>query len=411
MRIRFSHGKPPVIAIAGHAGSGHCHSHNQFLQDDSAGLAVALSLFQEAAGISLVVKEVRAVPGLSGSITVETVSGGVGFCSPRRGVSTHEARLAKSIEGRCAIRTQTLAMEVFGRVYGQGAAETTAALQTALANAAVDSFVKNFPSVFIYGEENIPGNCGKIAGAVLDYMGIPIAVLATVNAAADGSGPVEDLEGNVAAGVKKIIMRKLGMLETPTIIVEGKVYSPAYSDAASEPYFLVRADPDDDNIVVAQAISRAAERQGFAVKLRDDVMKRVPGALENATKSLGDAIVKAGLELKEARCAQKKTAILANLAQMVSEDGAGISFMSDRLHEIVGGTGAMPGTAAVLSRIVPKTYRDANVVPFLTESDVALYLSLIKAAVPELRDVLPEAVDRLRKRACQKNLDAFITLS
>lgn len=37
-----------------------------------------------------------------------------------------------------------------------------------------------------------------------------------------GLGPAEDLEGNVALGSKRDLMKRLHMLQCPTIIVEGK---------------------------------------------------------------------------------------------------------------------------------------------------------------------------------------------
>ncbi|MDR1708506.1 MAG: hypothetical protein LBS70_02170 [Candidatus Accumulibacter sp.] len=408
MRVRFSEKAQAVMAVAGHAGSGHCHSHNQYLQDDSGGLAAVLALFQEATGLSLTIREIRATTGVHGSLTVETVSGGIATCAPRRGVTIQEARLAKSLEGRDARRTQALALEAFGRFYGQGIHETPVALQTAIANAAVDSFVRNFPDRFVHAHEDIAGCCGRIAGTVLDFDGIPVAVLATVNAAPDGIGPVEDMEGNALVGAKADVMRRLGMADIPTLVIEGKVYAPAYSDHVEEAYFLVRADPMDDNPVVADAMWRAAQNLGYAVAKRDDVMRRTPGALESGTRALGLAIAEAGRELQEARFAQEKAVVLSKLARLVSEDGAGISFMSDRLHEIIGGTGNMPGTGAVLSRIVPKSYRDAYVFPFLTEGDVAHYVTLIKASVRELNAVLPQALAHLKEHAYTGDCNRFV---
>lgn len=407
MRIRLSENPKAVVAVAGHAGSGHCHSHNQYLQEDSGGLATVLSLFQEATALPLTIKDVRTVTGIKGTITVETVSGGIGTCAPRRGVTVQEARLAKSLEGRDAVRSQTLAMEAFGRFYGQGVHETPVALQTAIANAAVDSFIRNFPDSFAHAKENIANCCGKIAGAILDYDGIPVAVLATVNATPDGTGPVEDMEGNAAIGSKKTVMEKLGMTNLPTIVVEGKIYAPAYSDSVVSPYFLIRADRTDDNPVVAEAMLRGAQELGYAATFRDDVMKRVPGVLENTTVKLGHAIIAAGQELKEARFSQEKVAALAKLARLISEDGAGVSFMSDRLHEVIGGTGIMPGTGAVMSYVMPKAYRDEYIFPFLTEDDVLRYTALVKASIRELSGVLPDALAHLKAHAYQGDLDTL----
>jgi hypothetical protein len=400
--------KHAVIGIAGHAGTGHCHSHNQYLQEDSGGLAAVLTLFQEASGLPLTIRSVTAETGIHGRFIVETVSGGIGLGAPRRGITVHEARLAKALEGRDAVRTQTLVMEAFGRIYGQGVHEAPAALQTAIANAAVDSFIKNYPERFVHAVEDIADCCGLIAGALLEIDGIPLAVLSTVNATPDGTGPVEDLEGNAFGGAKKKVMAALGMGELPTFIIEGKVYAPAYSDAAEEAYFLVRADPVDDNPVVAAALEASAKKLGYRVVFRDDVMKRVPGALEASTKKLGDAIIAAGKDLKNARFAQEKRRALMTLARLVSEDGAGVSFMSDRLHEVIGGTGAMPGTGAVISLIVPKAYHDAHVFPFFTEDELARLVAVVKGAVPELHARLPQAMEHLKAHSYKGDIDSLL---
>jgi len=58
MKAALSQEERGILAVAGHAGCGHCHSHNQYIQDDSGGLAVVLALFHEAAGLSLTIKDV-----------------------------------------------------------------------------------------------------------------------------------------------------------------------------------------------------------------------------------------------------------------------------------------------------------------------------------------------------------------
>jgi hypothetical protein len=191
-------------------------------------------------------------------------------------------------------------------------------------------------------------------------------------------------------------------------VVEGKAYSPAYSDAFAETYFLIRADRESDNPVVADAMLRAGKHLGYPVVFRDDVMKRVPGALEERTKALGDAVILAGRQLKKARFSQEKNAILARLARLVSEDGGGVSFMSDRLHEVIGGTGTMPGTAAVLSLIVPKAYRDAHIFPCLTEDDTEKYTRMVKQSLTELSPVLPAALAHLNEHAYKGDLDLLL---
>jgi len=400
MQVTLSDKKQGIMGIAGHAGCGHCHSHNQYVQDDSGGLATVLALFQEATGLSLAIKEIRAEIGTEGYFEVVTESGGRGRAYARRGITLQEANLAKALIGREAIRTHALAMEAFGRIYGQGIHEAPVALQTAIANAALDSFVGNFPEQFQWTYEDLPGNCGLIAGAVLDFDGIPVSVLGTVNATVGGVGPNEDLEGNSwAAKSKRQVMEKLGMIDMPTIVVEGKVYSPIFSDNLSQGCFLVRFDSQWDNPFVGRSILAAGEKLGYPMVLREDVMARVPGALAKATAELGEKIIKLGQELKEAEFAQEKIDILARLALLVSQDGGGISFMTNRLHEIVGGVGIVPRTGAVVSYIVPLSEHKKFVVPFLTEGDVEKFVNLTKEAVAELKGCLAQAKEHIdRKR-------------
>lgn len=407
MKVRLSKEKP-VVAIAGHAGCGHCNSHKQYLQEDSVGLATVLALFQEATDLSLMIKKVRVKTGVKNLIEVETESGGIGRAFARRGITFHEGNLARSLVGKQAIRTQTIVAEAFGRFYGQGVHETPVALQTAVANAAVDSFIKKFPENFVYGAEDTKGSCGLIAGAVLDFDGIPAAVLATVNASSGGIGPNEDLEGNCAAGSKYGIMEKLQMLTLPTLVVEGKVYWPTLSDHINESCFLVRAAEHDDNVIIGAKVAMAAKKLGYPVRFEQDSLARAPGALRRQTKALGERIAALGCKLQQAEYAQEKVNVLADLAKIVSEDGAGISFMSNGLHELIGGVGMNPGSSAVLSYIVPRSYYEEYIMPFATERDLHNFVLVSKAAVGEMQSEAEEAQKVFRLLDCTHKLDGLI---
>ena len=396
MRVILSKAKKGVIAVAGHVGCGHCHSHSGHVQDDSGGLALVLALFQEATGASFLIKDIRVKTGMDGFFEVHIEGGGKSRTTARRGITQQEARLAESLIGCEAVRTQSLVMDAFGRLYSQGVHEAPVALQTALANGALDAIAKQFPENFVLGYESLPGSCGLMTGAVLDVNGIPVSVLGTVNASIGGIGPNEDMEGNAFVGKKAELMAMLGMENMPTIVVEGKSYSPLYSKEVSECTFLVRADRIADNPVVAHCIYQAALELGFPAYLREDVMARVPGLLANKTRELGEKIAALGIKLQDAQYAQEKIDILAELALLVSEDGAGISFMSNKLHEIIGSTGLMPGTGAVVNYLVPPLCREELLIPFMTEEDVNKYVALIKAAVCKLEQKLPEAMEQVR---------------
>lgn len=395
--------------MAGHAGCGHCHSHNGQVQDDSAGLATVLSIFQEAAGIPLTVKDIRVRTGMGGYIEVETEGGGTGNAFARRGFTPQEARLAEAVIGKEAICTQSLVLDVFGRIYGQGVHEAPVALQTAIANAALDTFVINYPSQFRSGYEGQQDSCGLIAGAVVDFDGIAVSVLGTVNASLGGVGPNEDLEGNVAIGSKKEIMAALGMTGLPTIVIEAMIYSAAYSKDLDQGSFLVKSDSEADNEFVAASIVYAANILGFPVLRDSQSMARIAGALEQKTQQLGGKISALGKSLGQAQYSREKVGILAELAELVSQDGGGISFMSNSLHNIVGGAGVMQGAGAVINYVVPQAYYDNNIIPSLTVNELCKYAALTKQAFKELYKVLPEAAARARKGQCQNLPDLFIS--
>ena len=48
MDIRFSEQQKGILGVSGHVGVGHVHSHSGFVQDDSAGLAVAARILKQA---------------------------------------------------------------------------------------------------------------------------------------------------------------------------------------------------------------------------------------------------------------------------------------------------------------------------------------------------------------------------
>ncbi|GAB6158149.1 hypothetical protein JCM39194_13490 [Desulfotomaculum varum] len=411
MKVSLSREKQGILAIAGHVGCGHCHSLGSQAQDDSAGLATVLKLFQEATDVSLVIKDIRVKTGINGYIEVETEGGGYGKSVPRRGITPNEARLAKTLIGREAFCSQTLVLEAFGRFYGQGISETPVSLQTAIANAALDTFVKCYPSEFKFGYEDLAGSCGLIAGAVLDFDGIPVSVLGTVNASINGIGPNEDLEGNSAIGKKREIMAELGMVTLPTIVIEAKVYNEGLSKDLKEGTFIVKADKQQDNPFVAHSVVNAANALGYPVLLNENVTTRVPGGMARQTSELANKIVCLGENLKNAQFSQEKLNILAELALLISQDGGSISFMSNKLHEIIGGAGTLQGTSAVINYCVPRDYYEEYLLPFITEDDLYKYVMLTKQAVKELFKVLPDAVEHAQRHCWGSSLEDLVLKS
>ena len=226
MKVQFSDAARGQLGLVGHVGCGHANSHCGFIQDDSGGFAALMRLFERITDLDLSISEVVPTVGQTGGFEVKLASGGIAYAAARRGVTPFEAELSQKAVGLSAVTTQADAMKVFGRVLGQGAMEVPVALQTAIANAAVDSFIRNYPENFTVGSEDVPGNVGSWISTVINVDdGIDVSVMALINATEGGLGPNEDIEGNVNLAGKKDEMHRLGLYAMPTILLEGKVFS------------------------------------------------------------------------------------------------------------------------------------------------------------------------------------------
>ena len=384
------------LGLAGHAGIGHTHCPAGVIQDDSVGFAIASSIIREILGADTHVKSVDVDPDRN-IIRVTTVDGGTGQSSPRRGITPSEARLIHGIAGRDALLCHTLAIETLGRMYGQGVLETPAALVAALANSVVATFHKKAPDRFHLTKESLVTNSGLIGGISTEINAVSTSIMTTVNESSSGIGPAEDLEGNVALGSKGELMRKLGMLKCPTIVLEGKAYFPALSDSLQQNTFLVRAQKDLDNIVVAEALYDSAKELGYPVIFLDDALPRNEGVLKRKTVEVAERIIKTAESLKKAELASEKVLIAAELAELVSQDVGGVSFMSNKLHDIVRQAGLMPGTSAVLSMLVTQKYLAHWKIPLLEQEDIEMMKNIVYSAIPKIASNLDEANDLLDK--------------
>ena len=390
-----------VIGISGHAGCGHAHSHCGFVQDDSGGLAAVLALLQRTTGLDLTITRVTVHTGRKGRFEVETASGGKGSAAARRGITTAEARLAQFVVGRQAICTQALASTAFGRIYGQGAMEVPVALQTAIALAALNSFKVNFPDQVLVADEGVTGNCGRILGTKIRINGVVASVLAVVNASEGGLGPNEDVEGNVHLGPKKALIDKRGRATMHTLLIEGKVCADPASSLISRPTFLIRAYPDDDNVVVAQSYVAAAAKLGYPNLYLDNLLARSADAMRKLGNSQGENVIRLGKALRDAKTAVEKVRIAAELNEFCSQELGGITFMSEDVHQVMGGVGMIPGTCACLSLFIPHTQLEEDVIPVLSEADAGRFADMVLAAAEDLSKHLPEAcevIDRIQKR-------------
>lgn len=386
-----------ALGVAGHAGIGHTHCPGGLIQDDTAGFAVAAAIIRDELKADTHVATIEASPD-DGIIRVTTVAGGTGQSSPRRGITPAEARMMRGVVGRDALFCQTVPIEVLGRMYGQGVLETPVALAAALANAVIDTFRKKAPDRFFMTMESVATNSGLIGGMSFELGSLKTSVMAAVNASSSGIGPNEDLEGNVALGSRGELMRKLGMLRCPSIVLEGKAYSPARSDGLRQSAFLVRCQRDLDNVVVAEALRDSARDLGFPVIYVEDAFPRNPGLLKRKTAEVADSIAKAAENLKQAETGSEKVLVAAELARLVSQEVGGVSFMTNGVHDVVRQVGLIPGTSAVLSMLVTKEYLAHWKIPLLEQEDVDRIKSIVLGAIPRIASRLDranEVLDRL----------------
>jgi hypothetical protein len=282
-------------------------------------------------------------------------------------------------------------------MYGQGILETPAALAAALANSVLDTFHKKAPARFHITQESLVTNSGLIGGLSTNINGIDTSIMITVNESSSGIGPAEDLEGNVALGSKEKVMRKLGILKCPTIVLEGKAYFPSLSDRLQQNTILVRAQKDLDNMVVAEALYDSTKELGYPVIFLDNAFPRTNGMLKRKTIEVAESIIKTAERLKEAELASEKVSTVAELAKLVSQDTGGVSFMSNRLHDVVGMAGLIPGTSAVLSMVVTKKYLAHWKIPLIEQEDIEMVKSIAYNAIPKIASNIDKARDLLNK--------------
>jgi hypothetical protein len=384
------------IAVAGHAGIGHVNGYAGFIQDDTAGFVIAASMIKDILGVDTRIKTVDVEPG-SNRIQVTTMDGGTSFSSPRRGITPGEAELIKGINGQEALFCQELTVRTFGRIYGQGVLETPVALEGVLANAVVDTFHKKAPDRFHITRESLENNCGLIGGISTKIKNFDTSLLVSVNHTKGGLGPAEDLEGNIALGSKAEIMKKLEMLRCPTIVLESKAYLPAISDHLKENTFLVRAQKDLDNKVMAQALYDSAKQLGYPVIFRDDLLPSRRGFMKQGTVDFAERIIQCGERLKMADLASEKVAIVAEMAELISQDAGAVTCISNQLHDIVRGAGIIPGTSAVLSILVTRDYYNHWKIPLFDETDAEMAKNIIQMAVQKISSQIDDAYDWVNK--------------
>jgi len=259
--------------------------------------------------------------------------------------------------------------------------EAAVAFQTATCLAIIDTFDKKYSPQIKIAEEGLVRNVGKCMATLLDINGHCVAVMAVINATHGGIGPVEDLEGNICLSGKGALMEEFSLDRIPTIIVEGKAYVPTFSSELSQNSFWIRFNEDFDNPAVGDALIKAAAHCRAISLNSNTAYPRYTGEMQETTAAFGQKVIEIGRKIQLSTCGQDKADLIAELALLVSQDAGGITYMTNRLHEIVAGGGLVPGLAAVLSIAVSEKYMDKNAIPEMTPDDIDGYLNIIVQAI------------------------------
>ena len=381
--IKLSDEKKGRYGIVGHVGVGHVHSHSGFVQDDSAGFAVAALLLKKVSNVDTVIDKAEADID-NNTITVTTRSGGRGSLSPRRGITPSEGELLKRAIGMDAAYTQNIAVETFGRIYGQGALEAPVALQGACALAVMDSFKIVLGERLLTTNEKFDNKYDISAGIVLDIDGVPVSLMLVINGTHGGIGPDEDYEGNTNWTEKGELMERLGLNSIPTAVIESKAFIPGMAGGLTENQYMVRAQEGIDCMELGQALYAAGMALGLPIRYEKNMMPMPNGALAKATADFADKISAAAAKLRTADSAREKTELTAEIAKLVSEDAGGVTFMSSSLNDKVRGAGTLPGVSAVLSMVTTREYQAYWKIPKLEERDAEGYQAIIVNAIKSL---------------------------
>ena len=375
MDIRFSEQPKGILGVSGHVGVGHVHSHSGFVQDDSAGLAVAAGILKQALPVDTGIAGVK-VSIEDGILTVLTNGGGAASASPRRGIAPYEKELLESRAiGLDASFSQNAAVRVFGRLYGQGVSETAAAFQGACALAVLDTFVKAAPERFHVSQPaSGKGYLDRSIATVLDVDGIPVALQLLVNFTEGGIGPAEDYEGNVPWDFKESVMKAVGLDTAPTVVLESKAYIPAFAPGLEEDQLMIRAQEGVDLLPLGRALRDSALQHGIPACLKTNAMPLVQGGLAKATAAYADRVIALAEKLKAADDCMEKVRLTADLAELVSQDAGGVTFMGNTVNDQMRGAGVMPGSGVILSMIVTTAYKKYVKIPMLTPEDADRYM-------------------------------------
>lgn len=410
MELRPSENSRGTIGIAGHAGIGHAFSHSGFLQEDSGGFAILLTLLGKAWPLDIRIASVSVVDGER--VVVTTQGGGTGSGIALHGFTPYEERMMQQAVGlRCAA-PQTLASRIYGRIHGQGTGTQACAFCLAAAKAMLDTVRVQWPGKMFFAPENLPDCCGEYLGGVLDIGAIPVSWLLTINASKNGTGPNEDSEGCVPIANKGDIMRALGMDGMPLLVLEGKAYAPDMDPPLRTNSLFIRWNKDHDNPVAGQSYARAARESGYPVLVLDDTYPRQNTALPDEAHRLGQQIVQLGEAYGAAKTASERIALMARLATICSHDSGGSIFMSNGIHYYAGNGGLWPGLGAMLSFIVTRQEAVEWKTLRFTDEELDLAATVLANAaryLHERRDEAQAFVERRRPPLTNEDLMRMVS--
>lgn len=119
--------------------------------------------------------------------------------------------------------------------------------------------------------------------------------------------------------------------------------------------------------------------------------------MADLTRKQADYLQDLSKALFSSTTAQEKVTIAAEFNRFCSEELGGITFMSENIHQVMGGVGCIPGTSCVLSLFIPSAQLKKDVQPSLTLEDVDRYVDLCVSAIPLINNEIKKADACMRK--------------
>ena len=129
-----------------------------------------------------------------------------------------------------------------------------------------------------------------------------------------------------------------------------------------------------DLVPLGEALLKSAQLHEIPACLKTDVMPLVQGSLAKATAAFADRVIALAEKLKAADDCLEKVQLTADLAELVSQDAGGVTFMGNTVNDQMRGAGVIPGSGVILSMIVTTAYKEYVKIPMLTPEDADRYM-------------------------------------